>query len=1273
MTSRTFSLSLSFVFARVLGPLTTLCFALGLAWAPKTASAQSAPLDTLEVFCLYVEFASEEVNGKDDEAATTGKGTFGSDKEISYTLDPNGESIRKSTFYLDKHFEFARNYYEKVSGGRITVVPRFFPRPNGDGLIEKPFRLPQRMKAYNPAFADKDKKQKTSDFDKEHGMRLMKFFHDAVAVAEKADSADNPFRVAKAEDERGLSERRKRAYLIFHAGHSRLVDGGGLGPLGANTPNDFTDFYVTPPDFQYLAIATKDGRLGGTPDPEVRADSLGIRLSTGDTLKNVMMLSESASQDKVNWGINGILVNQIGRALGMPDMFDVVRGFSQLGGFCMMDFAGYNSMDGFVPIYPSAWLRAFMGWEVPETARPDGSPESQYRIYAPDLGGNGRVTTLKVPLNEREYLLVENRQRSLQDSVTLYFSEARSATDVTFGKNDSVKVPFTFLDSVFSDSVCKVYQPNSTTACKTKEINKLRPRGVVTGASSYDIGLPASGLLVWRVNEWFLDLYLRYGAVNAYLCDTLRSQYKGIELVEADGFLTIGKEFKDPLGQSAFDYGSGSDMLPHTYRKRKNPPKDTTWSAQIESLTVISPYGQANTNAWNDARTHIRLEAKPSPTAKLDIGRASFTDDSVFTFRDSAMTLTVRWADNASVSRAGMAWPKHAQKGLNPTALLPLAAGGKPYVLAIGDEGFVQPYTGEGKLALAPRKVVTPPRGFDSVFTLLPSGNVRDTSPVPIASLSDSLGTPLGAAVLRSANPGNPGDTLAVAVLTAKALHLLQPLADSLAAGGNGASPTAVTGAIRVSVPLAGNGRGAGLLGPVAAAGKVWVLTDDGMLRGFGADGAPADSFTLAGAAKDWHALGAFASDGRASTPDRLGLVGVGGRFVEIEFAARRVQALNPRWGSDAPAAEERFSLAFADFDRNGRCDVVVLGSRGHVQVTSLGDDGSLRRGDPLPGWPVVVPRSVRWVDTAYRYTSEDFSPPALADLNGDKYPEIVFTALNSVYALDHRGARLPGWPAMVQPRQNVGLLYGSSGAPEAILGSTPVVLRLGGAPAIFVASPDGLILGFTAQGKRLTRSSFESAERRRMGPVSADASDWPITVGGLSIDTATTPFIRMMASALLDHGQDKALELITYTPAGGLDAFTVKGAEAISESGWLMPGGDASRSGYLATGAWAAPQAPASEERIEAFWLFPSPLRGPTATVHLEIGAAAERARIRVYGLAGNVVKTHEWRNLAPGRQPDNQVIDLKHLGPDVYTVLCEVWFPGGKKQKWERIGVVR
>jgi hypothetical protein len=145
--------------------------------------------------------------------------------------------------------------------------------------------------------------------------------------------------------------------------------------------------------------------------------------------------------------------------MGMPDLFDVVKGISQVGTFDVMDFAGYNTMQGFLPVFPSSWVRTFMGWDEPKVARPADAGTgtySEYKIHAADQPGPGRTRSLKIPINEREYLLVENRQRAGRDTaVTVWFSRTSGDLDYKFSVDSSVTVPYAFLDSLFLDSLCR--------------------------------------------------------------------------------------------------------------------------------------------------------------------------------------------------------------------------------------------------------------------------------------------------------------------------------------------------------------------------------------------------------------------------------------------------------------------------------------------------------------------------------------------------------------------------------------------------------------------------------------------------------------------------------------------------------------------------------------------------------------------------------------------------------------------------------------------------
>ncbi|HSQ42818.1 MAG TPA: hypothetical protein VLM37_11105, partial [Fibrobacteraceae bacterium] len=292
--------------------------------------------DTLEIYAIKVEFQYEDT----DNSLTTGRGTFDSDADTAgsnYSLDPRGS--RASSAYWEKHFQFARNYFLAASNGQLVIEYKVFPQ-NGS----QSYTVDKHIIDYNRTARKSD--EKVAAYDSARTRDYLDFVSDAIHKA--AADASGPFA-----DSLPTSGDRHRVFMIIHAGASRLVDGGTLGSDGADTQGDFLDIFVPADAWPYLAADTAH--------PE---DSLGIAL-TGmvvDTVHEVMVVSETASQDGLNWGINGVLVSQIGQQIGLPLTYDVVEGISRLGYFDVMDFAGYNAGNGFFPVLPSAWLRAYLGW-----------------------------------------------------------------------------------------------------------------------------------------------------------------------------------------------------------------------------------------------------------------------------------------------------------------------------------------------------------------------------------------------------------------------------------------------------------------------------------------------------------------------------------------------------------------------------------------------------------------------------------------------------------------------------------------------------------------------------------------------------------------------------------------------------------------------------------------------------------------------------------------------------------------------------------------------
>jgi len=476
--------------------------------------------DALDIRVLRVEFLNEEP----DNSLTTGRGVF--------TDSRGGEA------YWRKYMESAKSYFNKASDGRVSIWAEVFPK------TQNPYKLQKYIIEYNRT--SRYSGEKMAEFDLSRAVDYARFVNDVLALA-KAD-ADGPLEPAFLGS--------KRVILIAHAGANRLVDGGTLGTRGANTPGDFMDAYID----------TTWGEFWR-----------GFEVSEGDTIRSVMVTSETADQDGLKWGIEGTITSQIGRELGLPYTFDVERGFSRLGYFDGMDFVGYNAGDGFSPSLPSAWHRIHARWDNPVEVKKNAAIEICSASCAELCRNSPQI--VKIPINHNEYILLENRQR-----------------------------------------MCE-------------------------GKASIDTALPASGIAAWHINDWYVKELLPYGAVNAWNGEIYRDHQFGIALIEADGVLSLGKEFKVGNGESIFYFGSGSDLIPH----KKFKSKDTIFS--------ISPAGYANTASTFGGFSGIKITAKVPPGAKPERTFNAFTGDSVITWQALKIPVVIEWIGKYAIPLPKEEWP----------------------------------------------------------------------------------------------------------------------------------------------------------------------------------------------------------------------------------------------------------------------------------------------------------------------------------------------------------------------------------------------------------------------------------------------------------------------------------------------------------------------------------------------------------------------------------------------------------------------------------------
>ena len=1132
------------------------------AWLALFAS--SFAVDTLEIFALRVQFLQESP----DNSLTTGTGRFDSDSDTSnanYSLDPSGH--RASAAYWQKHFDFANNYYKAVSNGNLVIKARIFP--SGE-----PYTVDHYIIDYNRTA--KKKGEKTAEFDEARSRDYMNFIWDAVTEANQSkDTLDNPFIVPQSKN-----SNTKRAFMIIHAGASRLLDGGSMGTNNADTQGDFMDVYVTQNFWSYLD--STDTTRNCAKD----LNGMIIPNATFDTLKTMMVTSETASQDGLNWGINGTIVYQIGRELGMPNTYDVVQGISRLGYFDVMDFAGYNAGNGFFPVLPSAWVRSYMGWTKPVTVYPPSSGSITENIVAAGSGNGTEV--VKVPLSSNEYLLIENRERSLGDSARIAVSYV-PASDVAAEADYEIVTKVYPVDSLhvaFEDSTCDSKGKNCVK-------NKKKLNGVIVNLSSFDAGIPSSGIAVWKVNDWYLREGLPYGVTNFWGGDTVRDHQYGIMLAEADGILSIGKTFKNALGQDTYDYGSGSDLIPHV-RQGKDSPKDTVWS--------IKPSGYGNTATTTGGYTGITVTAKKAKGYHKEKTANAFMGDSVVNFAAASIPVTISWASNSLIS--GSEFPKNV--GLN-AAVRGAVALDYPEGMAVGEgEKLIVFGAADGTLQVMTASGSALMESDTTVKTSILS-NADSTETVSLYRLGSSYGNLIGIAAMKD---------------SVFSLHQKKGLVRTVL--------SSAIDQVQYDRELAS--LKAPVIGPMIRNGYVYAADSNKLYRFKTSNLSKVESFNLP---QNFipHDM-ALCPDGES---DNIALVGRNAEMALYKGDEGRVQKLaspkiaNQNWIS---VKKQSFRVACSDFDRDGRSEMFVLGSRGYATMVRANDSATV----------LFAPRSLKRGNDGKNALDEETSPIAIGDVNGDGYPDAVFVGYNLVYALDRSGVVLSGFPVTV-----------TKNLPEYSFLSDPLVMDVTGdsLPEILIGTNGGMLMAFNSKGKAVT-------------------DGFPISAGNFEYGETVYP-MTFFVDKTMDSLSTPQVYAFQRHSASGYNLAKASTDSDVMARSWSIPGAGYERSNFFDASKLPEPVASDSVESIEEFFVYPNPVRGGVANVRYTLGMNAKSTTLEFYDITGLCVFSKKLGAASKGANQADQ-LDISRLGSDVYTARLKVKFTSGKKkEKLYRVGVVR
>ncbi|MBM4118650.1 T9SS type A sorting domain-containing protein [bacterium] len=196
-------------------------------------------------------------------------------------------------------------------------------------------------------------------------------------------------------------------------------------------------------------------------------------------------------------GTLGVNVHQLGSYLGLVSLNDLIEPRGQgAGNFDLMSSGLWNAL-GFVPGPPSAFNRRLVGWAEAERIEPAAATGAGLARSLPSWEQGAAGSLLQLPISEREYFLIENRNQDADGSGGFTFADANGNHVPDNGES--------LLDAEF-DYFTTQYSASDQT--------------------------PGSGLFVWRIDEEFVRLTfeLDFNLINAY------NEHYGVALLEADGY-----------------------------------------------------------------------------------------------------------------------------------------------------------------------------------------------------------------------------------------------------------------------------------------------------------------------------------------------------------------------------------------------------------------------------------------------------------------------------------------------------------------------------------------------------------------------------------------------------------------------------------------------------------------------------------------------------------------------------------------------------------------
>lgn len=472
--------------------------------------------ETLRILVTMIAFQ------EDTDPRTSGTGSFDTSQPKRKSIDQSPHDLA----YVQNHFTFVQNYFRKSSRDKLVVLPT---------VLDSVYRLPRKMQEYSPP--------RSSTTNAELGLLV----NDAWRTVDSLTP--------------GFPFQQYQSFVIFHAGAGRDIDLTSLYGYDP-TPFDIPSVYMNLPGLRNIHGSGYNG----------------VPVSGGSFfVSNSIIVPESENREiptvsgtaLLQLGINGLLVASVGSHLGLPDLFNTKTGRSGIGRFGLMDGQSIFSWGGVFPPEPSAWEKQFLGWSDPLTVTPG---ETSVLLPAVSLSDS----ILRVPINAKEYFLVENRNRDAnRDGATVTMVRNGVTVQRTWARDTSAGFNAFNQDSLYG------------VVTDVDEFDFSLPGGVNTRTGEYFDG----GILIWHIDENVIDVTYGSNAVNA------NPDRRGVDLEEADGSQDIGQSY------GFISAGAGTE---------DGVPVDFWYAGNSSTLRQISnqftPASQPNSMSNDGGNSHVYVK-----------------------------------------------------------------------------------------------------------------------------------------------------------------------------------------------------------------------------------------------------------------------------------------------------------------------------------------------------------------------------------------------------------------------------------------------------------------------------------------------------------------------------------------------------------------------------------------------------------------------------------------------------------------------------------------